>query len=222
MKLSLAVAAGSICFLCAPPARTQNVQVSRSNRAIEVTAMGTARADAEIAIITVGFTNYAPSRDEAYEENARVANQVIQALLDGGLSKEAIHTQEFQIESRPYMNPKGGPPEHQYYAAQTWTIRTNASSAQTVVDRAVNAGANTVGSAVWDVADPNALEQKAGRAALAKARAEAADLIAGFGGKLGDLMYVSNTAPNGGALAVAQVAEPSCRTDSPRRRSVQP
>ena len=196
MKLSVALAAGYLCFLFATPCSAQEVQVSRSNRSIDVTATETVRANAEVAIVTLGFVNYVPTRDAAYEENARVSNQVIQALLDGGLSKLAIHTEQFQIQSRPYTDPRGGPPEHQFYAEQTWTIRVNAADAQTVVDRAVTAGANDVGNVVWEVADPNALEQKAGRAALAKARAEAAELAAEFGGKLGELLYASNRLPN--------------------------
>jgi uncharacterized protein len=196
MKLSIAIVAGLLYVAFLRPASAQDVQVSRTNRSIDVTTTESVRADAEVAILTLGFVNYAATRDAAYEENALISNQVIQALLDGGLSKQAIHTEQFRLQSQTYNTPNGSTPQRQFYAEQTWTIRVRAADAQTIVDKAVSAGANSVGSVTWDVADPDALQQKADRAALAKAHVEAAELAGEFGGKVGELMYASNTPPN--------------------------
>ena len=67
--------------------------------------------------------------------------------------------------------------------------------AQIVVDLAVKAGANEVDDVEWNVADPVALQAKAGGAALAKARSIADQMAKGLGTKLGELVYASNRAP---------------------------
>jgi len=59
----------------------------------------------------------------------------------------------------------------------------------------VNAGANEVEDVEWNVADPVALQAKAGGAALSKARAIADQMAKGLGTKLGELVYASNRAP---------------------------
>jgi len=64
-----------------------------------------------------------------------------------------------------------------------------------VVDLAVKAGANDLNDVQWNVADPVALQAKAGSAALAKAKAVADQMAKGLGSKLGELVYASNRAP---------------------------
>src|SRR5262249_1582491 len=65
--------------------------------------------------------------------------------------------------------------------------------AQKTIDTAVQAGANGIEDVSWDVTDPEALEAKARTAALERARATAADLAKTAGGKVGDLLYASNS-----------------------------
>jgi uncharacterized protein YggE len=47
----------------------------------------------------------------------------------------------------------------------------------------------------WSVADPLALQAKAGGAALAKAKSIADQMAKGLGARLGELVYASNRAP---------------------------
>jgi hypothetical protein len=60
---------------------------------------------------------------------------------------------------------------------------------------ALRAGANVLESLDWNVADPKALQAKAGAAALEKAKAIAEQMAKGLNAKLGDLVYASNRAP---------------------------
>lgn len=80
-------------------------------------------------------------------------------------------------------------------STQSWQVTVSASAAQTVVDLAVKAGANEVADVEWNVADPVALQAKAGSAALVKARSIAEQMAKGLGTKLGELVYASNRAP---------------------------
>ena len=85
--------------------------------------------------------------------------------------------------------------DRRFQAQQSWYVTVPVSQAQTVVDLCVNAGANEVEDVEWNVADPVALQAKAGSAALSKARSIADQMAKGLGTKLGELVYASNRAP---------------------------
>src|SRR4029077_15954783 len=85
--------------------------------------------------------------------------------------------------------------ERRFRAQQSWHVTVPATRAQTIVDLCVNAGANEVEDVEWNVADPVALQAKAGGAALVKARSIADQMARGLGTKLGELVYASNRAP---------------------------
>lgn len=63
------------------PAFGQQVMVNRQNRTIAITADDSVGVDPKVAMITVGYENYAPTKDAAYEENIRTSNEITNALL---------------------------------------------------------------------------------------------------------------------------------------------
>jgi uncharacterized protein YggE len=175
----------------------QEIQVNRQNKTISVTADESATADAEIALLTIGYHNFAATQDTAFQENVRTAEKITKALLDAKVPKVSIETEKLQL-TRVEIDEKWTPDmkkERQFTAAQSWHVTISASQAQTVVDLAVKAGANEVDDVEWDVADPVALQGKASGAALAKARSIADQMAKGLGTKLGELVYASNRAP---------------------------
>jgi hypothetical protein len=60
----------------------QDIQVNRQNKTIAVTADDSGTADAEIAVLEIGYHNYAPTHDSAFYDNVRVADQITKAFLD--------------------------------------------------------------------------------------------------------------------------------------------
>ena len=60
---------------------------------------------------------------------------------------------------------------------------------------AVKAGANQSGQMSWSVADQDALQAKAAKLALDRARQIAQQMAAGLNATLGPLVYASNEAP---------------------------
>ena len=194
MKRSLFALAilASACFSSA-----QDIQVNRQNKTIAVTADDSVTADAEIAVLAIGYYNYAPTQDGAFRENVRVAEQVTKALLDAKVPKANIETERLRL-GRAEIDEKWTAEmkkDRQFTAWQSWHVTVSAAEAQTVVDLAVRAGANEVDDVEWNIADPVALQAKAGAAALAKARAVADQMAKGLGTKLGELIYASNRAP---------------------------
>jgi uncharacterized protein YggE len=185
----------------------QDIQVNRQNKTIAVTADESTTANAEVALLTIGYHNYGVTQDAAFQENVRAAERITKALLDARVPKANIETNKLQL-TRAQVDEKWTADmrkERQFEAGQSWHVTVSASEAQTVVDLAVKAGANEVEDVDWNVADPVALQAKAGAAALAKARSIADQMAKGLGTKLGELVYASNRAPVAKAWQTVEV-----------------
>jgi uncharacterized protein YggE len=175
----------------------QDIQVNRQNKTIAVTAEESVTADAEVAVLAIGYHNYGLTQDSAFHENVRAAEKIASAILaaripEGNIETEKLSLGRAQIDDKWNESMKR---ERQFQAEQSWHVTVSASQAQSIVDISVNAGANEVEDVEWDVADPVALQAKAGGAALAKARRIAEQMAKGLGTKLGELVYASNKAP---------------------------
>lgn len=177
----------------------QDIQVNRQNKTIAVTAEESVTADAEVAVLTIGYHNYGLTQDAVFQENVRVAERITKALLDAKVPKANIETDKLTL-ARTEIDEKWTPEmkkERQFEAGQSWHVTVSAAEAQSVVDLAVRAGTNEVDDVKWNVADPVALQARASAAALAKAKSIADQMAKGLGTRLGELVYASNRAPAG-------------------------
>jgi uncharacterized protein YggE len=184
-------------ILIATSSLSQDIQINRQNKTIAVTADESVTADAEIAVLAIGYHNYGASQDLAFHDNVRAAERITKAILDAKIPEANIETEKLSL-GRSEANEKWTDDmkkERRFQAQQSWHVTAPVSQAQTIVDLCVNAGANEVEDVEWNVADPMALQAKAGSAALSKARAIADQMAKGLGTKLGELMYASNRAP---------------------------
>jgi uncharacterized protein YggE len=175
----------------------QDVAVSQSNKTIAVTADESVSVDPDLAIVTIGYQNYAATEKEAYEENVRVANAIVQAMVNAGVDKRFIESGDLSVD-RVEQNAKWTieqRKQRQFSAEQSWKVKVPIDQAQKLVDVAMRAGANSVSKVDWEVVDRAALQAKAGAAALAKARTIAEQMARGLNAKLGPLVYASNAAP---------------------------
>ena len=99
--------------------------------------------------------------------------------------------QPFEIQNLP----EGEKTQRKFQVTQSWSVKTSAKNASTVLDAAVQAGANQSGQIEWDVADPDGLEAQAGASALKRAQGIAQQMAKGLGANLGQLIYASNQVP---------------------------
>jgi uncharacterized protein YggE len=175
----------------------QDIQVNRQNKTIAVTAEDSITADAEVAVLDIGYHNYAPTQEAAFRENVRAAGQITQTLLQVKIAADNIETEKLRLgRTQADQNwSEQMKKERVYEAQQSWLVSVSTSQAQTVVDLVVKAGANEVDDVEWNVMDPVALQAKASGAALAKARSIAEQMAKGLGTKPGDLVYAGNRAP---------------------------
>jgi uncharacterized protein len=75
----------------------QDIQVNRQNKTIAVTAEDSITADAEVAVLVIGYHNYAPTQEAAFQENIRASDQITKALLGAGISKSNIETEKLRL-----------------------------------------------------------------------------------------------------------------------------
>src|SRR5271169_2380270 len=73
-------------------------QQTQSQKTIEVSATEKVEVLAEVAILKIGCQNQAATKDAAYAENVRVANKILQAMIDAGVPKEAIETESLNLD----------------------------------------------------------------------------------------------------------------------------
>lgn len=200
-------------------AQAQDVQVSRSNKTIQVTASTILRVDPEIAQLRFGFKNYGATQQAAIDHHVEAANKITKALLDSGVPKEAIETETISID-RTRDTENGTSKDHaaEFMAVQEWKVNMPVADAEKGLELVIRSGANIVQQVDWIVRDPEELSTKAGSDAVQKARSLAEQMAKQMGAKLGDLLYISNAEPNrfsrfdrgagGGGMAYKSVLPP--------------
>jgi uncharacterized protein YggE len=186
------------CGFFAVTVSAQQIQINKDNRTIAITATDTANSMADTATVHIGFVAYAPDAQAAYAAGSKTSNAIMGALTTKGVAKTDIQSESQSVaETQQYELEKLPPAEQaqrRFQVRQSWTVQTKADDAASVLNTAVNAGANSSGQIEWTVADEKALEAKAAGNALSRARAIASQMAQGLGIELGQLIYASNQA----------------------------
>ncbi len=177
-------------------AQAQQIEVNKTNRTIAVTATDKATADAEVATVHIGFQVYAADSQLAYALGSKTSNAIIGELKKAGVEDSAIQSeaqsvapvQQYEIQNLPEAQKT----QRQFQVTQSWSVKTSAKNAASVLDSAIQAGANQSGQIEWDLANPDALEAQAAESALKRAHAIADQMAKGLGATLGTLVYASN------------------------------
>jgi uncharacterized protein len=174
----------------------QTIQVNKENRTIAITATDKVTAMADQATLHIGFIAYGPDSNTAYANGSKVSNAIVKALIDAGVSREAIQSENQQVQPvQPYQVEKLTPAERaqrQFQVTQSWTVKTDAGAAAKLLDAAVKAGANQSGQIEWGFKDETIPEAQAAGKALKRAKAVAEQMASGLNVKLGLLLYASN------------------------------
>src|SRR5215469_12068373 len=191
VRPTLSLIAVSLGMLLAPLAQSQHVAADR--KTIEISATEKTVVAADIATLKLGYHNLSPTKDAAYGENTRVANKILQAILDAGVPKDAIETESLRLEQEQERYGQKPDQPLKYSGSQKWQIHLKASDAQKIVDIAVAAGANRIENVEWIVSDPQQLEAKAYAAAIKRAKDIAQQTATQTGLKLGDIVSIANS-----------------------------
>ncbi len=188
----------AVCVMAGVPAGlwAQCEQNCPERRTISVNGTGTVTADADMAVVRVGYKLYGPDAKTAYASALDASNAIMQALTGSGVEKSAIEstsqviqpTQPFELQQYPFSNEERR--QRLFTVTQSWSIRVKPDDAAKVLNTAINAGANESGWIQWMVNDPDALEAQADAKAFASARQAAEQIAATSGVHLEHLVSV--------------------------------
>lgn len=165
------------------------------DRVIQVSGSAVVSLAADTASIQIGVNTRKETVKEAQKENAALMNAVIQAIKDAGIDEKDISTSQFNIYSTyEYgMDALGRETRTPYYEVQnsvTVTIH-DLSLVGTVLDAAMEAGANTTYGISFSSTQANEAYQKALTRAVEDAMKKAQVLAAAAGVDLGPLIRIN-------------------------------
>jgi uncharacterized protein YggE len=190
------IAALTLVTALAASLNAQTVPINKDNRTIAITATDRVIATADVATLHLGYIAYGPDSPAAYANGSRTSNAIADALKKAGVPEDALESenqnvspvQDYQVQKLTDAEKA----QRKFQVIQSWTLRSNAKDAARLLDVAVKAGANQSGQIDWSLQDENAPQAEAASKALQRARTVAAQMAAGMGVKLGNLIYASN------------------------------
>ena len=162
-------------------AQAQTAESSALPRTITVVGEGKVRIKPDVAQTTIGVDVRKSTVKEASGEAKTVMEQVLKALKAQGIEDKDIQTSGFSIyvESPPY-NPDGTSVEKAqpiyHVTNQVSVIIRDLDKVGTVLDAAIEAGANNMYGVNFSLADPTQIRSEARKKAVADAKAKADEL----------------------------------------------
>jgi uncharacterized protein len=179
-------------------------QTCPERRTISVNGSAEITADADLAVVRVGYKLNGPDAKSVYASALQTSNPVMQALTGSGIPTSVIEsTSQVLQHTAPYEMQQLSPrsedrTQREFNATQSWTIRVKPDDAAGALNAAINAGANESGWIQWIVNDPSTLQAEASAKAYANARLAAEQIAEKSGVHLGKLVSVNeNQGPVG-------------------------
>lgn len=198
---------------CGPT--TINQEAQPVVRTISVTGSGQANLVPDIAYLYLGVHTEKPTASEAMAENNAQTQSMIDALTKFGIDKKDIRTTNFSIYPQDKYDPQSGTPTGEKVYSVDNTVYVTVRDLKQLgdlLDTVVAAGANTINSIQFDVADKAEAIKTARAEAVKDAQAQAQELADSAGVTLGEIQalgfYDSQPYPmyegkGGGAVAQA-------------------
>ena len=194
-----------------PPQRTMNVN-----------GAGVVYLTPDIAYIYIGVHTEKKTAAEAVAENTAQTQKVSEALKKFGVDPKDIRTTNFSIWPNTQYDPQTGQQIGTTYMVDNTVYVTvrKLDKLGDLLDAAVQAGANSINSIQFDVADKTAALKQARAEAVKNAREQAQELASAAGVTLGDIHTINfyDTIPvpmmdtygkgGGGGAGIAAAAVP--------------
>ena len=156
---------------------------------------GEAEVAAEPDLVRIGLAieTRSSSAEQAVEENARLANAVLEALKGFGLTEDEIQTGTYQLYSYRewYDERPAGEGSITYQAVNEVIVHTNrVEEVGEMIDLAVRAGANNINFINFELENPQELQLQALQAATNQAEMKADAIAESAGEKISGLYRI--------------------------------
>jgi uncharacterized protein YggE len=159
---------------------------------INVTGTGTVEAAPDIATLSIGVTTQGDTAAAALAANSASLDAVLARLAAAGVDPRDMQTSNLSLNPNWTGYDNNNPVISSYVASNMLTITIRKlDTLGTVLDAAVQDGANTLNGLTFAVADPKPLLDEARTEAVADARARAELLAAAAGVKLGKIVSIA-------------------------------
>ncbi len=175
---------------CGPS--TITVQPQPPQRTITVTGAGLVTLTPDIAYIYIGVRSQDASASVATTDNNTKAQAAIDVIKAAGVADKDIQTTNFSIYPQQQYDNNGNMTGIIYVVENTVyvTVR-DLTKLGDLLDASVRAGANSINSISFDVADKTAALSQARQAAVEDARKQADELTGATGVTIGDVLTIS-------------------------------
>lgn len=179
-----------ILSACGPT--TINQAAQPVTRTLNVNGVGSIDLTPDIAYIYIGVHDEAATASEAVDSNKTQTTAVINAIKKAGVDAKDIRTTNFSIYPSQQYGPDGTVTGTIYMVDNSVyvTVR-NLDVLGNLLDAAITAGANSVNSIQFDVADKTAAVKEARAKAVADAKSQAQEMADAAGITLGDIQNLS-------------------------------
>lgn len=177
---------------CGPTAVSQAAQPPL--RSVSVSGAGTAYLVPDIAYIYVGVHTEKLSASEAVAENNAQTQTMIQSLRDFGIDAKDIRTTNFSIYPFDKYDPLTGASTGEKYYSVDNTVYVSVRDLDKLgelLDTVIAAGANTVNSVQFDVANKDEALKQARADAVKDAMEKAQELADAAGVSIGEIQTIS-------------------------------
>ncbi|MEX6633344.1 SIMPL domain-containing protein [Hyphococcus lacteus] len=163
-------------------------------RTITVSGEGTASAVPDMTVINVGVQSDALTAADALRANSSNMSATIKKLKELGIADRDIQTSGLSLNPRyNYEKNRSQPEVIGFTASNNVTVRLrDLSKAGSVIDQAVQSGANSLNGISFSFDEPKPLYEKARRNAVADAKAKAELLTDAAGVRLGRLITIQD------------------------------
>lgn len=193
--LGLLVSAGLAFAACAPTGNPPQVQLpdlptTPEARVVQVSASGTVEAEPDTVLLLLGVETTDDDAQDAIDDNNRRMSSVQEAMVDAGVAEENIQTAQFNVSIERFR-PEEGPGEaeteiQRFRVVHLVQVRSaEIDAAGSLLQSALDAGANIVRDVRFTIDDPRELRQQARADALNAAQAKAEELADGLDAELG-------------------------------------
>jgi uncharacterized protein YggE len=200
--LILLTLAGLLLGGCAGSAATQ------SRPQLTVSGTGIVRLTPDLATINLGVTTQDNDVAQAVAANNLTAQAITDAVKGLGVAPEDVRTAYFNVSPQPQYDQTGMPTGQTIYWVNNTLLVTLRQVDQlgTLLQAAVEAGANNINGVSFDVADKSRAEEQARQAAMQDAAKRAARLATAAGAALGEVLSIYTGALTYGNVSYVEVA----------------
>jgi uncharacterized protein YggE len=185
MMVAGAIAIGVVVWLAATAMAQDDVSPSgKPSRTITVTSTATVKVAPDEAVVDLGVRSESAAGADAFAQNAKTMQAVLDALGSAGISDENVQTTNVSLE--PHIENRGKPDEQRVFVASNsvQVVIHDLSTVGSVIDAAVGAGADSVNDIQFQLANPHEVRTEALHQAVTGARAKADALAEAAGARV--------------------------------------